>query len=382
MNLAAKSDYYEILGISKNASSEEIKSAYKRLAKKYHPDVSADPKAKEKFQEALEAYNVLSDSQKRQNYDQFGHATEGFSGYQGFRDFSGFGGGGIDFDFSDLFENFSGFEGFSSFTDLFGGRKKRDQHGENLRVDISIPFKEAIFGVTKTIEIERIENCSDCYGSGAEKGDSGKKTCSRCNGKGLLQKTQQTPFGLFSTQTTCAQCGGEGKIIEKPCNHCRGKGKIRKNRKIKVKIPAGIETGMHLHLQGEGNTGIGKGSQGDLFVVVFVEKHKFFKRDGPDIFFETPLSFSEVALGTKLEVPTLKGKAMLDIPSGTQTDTIFRMKGKGVKDLNSGRQGDQFVKVKVLTPSKLSRKERKLFEELNEQNGMKAKRKSVFDFLK
>jgi molecular chaperone DnaJ len=376
-----KRDYYAVLGIQKSASAEEVKAAYKRLAKQFHPDVSADPKAKEKFQEILEAYNVLSDEQKRQNYDQFGHAAEGFSGYQGFR---GFGGQGMDFDFSDLFQNFSGFEGFGEFADLFGGergRRSRDRAGENLRVDISIPFEEAVFGAEKKIEIERVEECSVCKGSGAEKG-TGKKSCSTCKGRGIVQRTQQTPFGFFSTQTTCPKCNGSGEVIEKPCKNCNGKGRARTQRTIEVKIPAGIETGMHLRLEGEGNAGSGRGRKGDLFVVVFVEKHRFFKRDGSDIFVEAPVSFAEAALGTELEVPILTGKAKLSIPAGTQTDTIFRMKGKGVKDLKTGRLGDQFVKVKTITPTHLGKKEKELLEELQRLNGIKEKRSGFFEWFK
>jgi molecular chaperone DnaJ len=373
-----KRDYYEVLGVGKSASAEEVKAAYKRMAKQFHPDVSSDPKAKEKFQEILEAYNVLSDEQKRANYDQFGHAAEGFSGYQGFGGF----GQGMDFDFSDLFQNFSGFEGFGEFSDLFGGGRARrhDHAGENLRIDISVSFEEAVFGTEKKIEIERIEECGICKGSGAEKG-TGKKTCSTCKGRGMVQRTQQTPFGYFATQTTCSKCGGAGEVIEKPCKECNGKGRVRNQRTIEVKIPAGIETGMHLRLEGEGNAGMGKGRKGDLFVVVFVEKHKFFKRDGADIFVEAPLSFAEAALGTELTVPTLNGKATVKIPSGTQTDTIFRMKGKGVKDLKSGKTGDQFVKVKTATPTHLSKKEKELFEELKRSNGVSEKRKGFFDWF-
>jgi len=239
--MSEKRDYYEVLGIGKSASADEVKASYKRLAKQFHPDVSSDPKAKEKFQEILEAYNVLSDEQKRANYDQFGHAAEGFSGYQGFR---GFGGQGMDFDFSDLFENFSGFEGFGEFADLFGGgraRRSQDRSGENLRVDISISFEEAVFGAAKKIEVERIEECAICKGSGASTG-TGKKTCSTCKGHGMVQRTQQTPFGYFATQSTCPKCGGSGEVIEKPCKHCNGKGRIRARRTVEVKVPAGIET--------------------------------------------------------------------------------------------------------------------------------------------
>lgn len=378
--MAEKRDYYDVLGIPKTASADEIKAAYKRLAKQFHPDVSTEAKAKEKFQEVLEAYTVLNDPKKRANYDEFGHAAEGFSGQDGFRGFEGF--SGANFDFSDLFENMGGFEGFGSFADIFGGqnRKSRDSSGENLRVDISIPFEEAVRGATKEIDIERVEPCAHCHGSGAEKGAAGKKTCPACKGRGFVQHARQTPFGFFSTQSTCAHCGGQGEVIETPCRHCAGKGRVRQERKIKVTIPAGIETGMHLRLQGQGNAGKGKGHAGDLFVVVMVEKHPFFRRDGADILVEAPLSFSQAALGADIDVPTLDGKAVLKIPAGTQTDTVFRMKEKGVKDLKTGRTGEQFVKVKIVTPTKLSKKEKELLEEMRKLNPGTKKQKGFFGF--
>lgn len=376
-----KRDYYDILGLNKNASADDIKSAYKRLAKEHHPDVSKDPKAKEKFQEILEAYNVLSDEQKRANYDQFGHAAEGFSGYRS--GFEGFSGAGMDFDFSNLFENFSGFEGFGSFSDLFGGQRTRtrQRHGENLRIDLSVPFEEAVFGATKTIAVEHVENCESCNGTGGERG-AAKKNCPTCKGRGIVQRTQRTPFGFFSTQTTCNQCHGEGQIVEKPCKTCNGKGRVRKTREIEIQIPAGIETGMHLRVSGQGNVGQNGGRPGDLFVVLFVEKHVFFKRDGADIFLESPITFSEAALGTELHVPTLHGKATIRIPQSTQTDTIFRLKSKGVKDLKTGKTGDQFVKVKVATPTHLTKRQREIISEFGEQNGVKEKREGFFDKLK
>ncbi len=367
--MAEKRDYYDVLGLKRDASTDDIKAAYKRLAKEYHPDVSKDPKAKEKFQEVLEAYTVLSDSQKRQNYDQFGHSAEGFSGF----DFSGFG-RGMDFDFSELFENFGGFGDFGPFAEMFGSRKtKRPRNGENLRADVWLSFEEAAFGTKKQVEIERLESCDACNGSGSEKG--GRETCPQCKGRGITQNTQRTPFGMFSVQTTCSKCKGEGTAIKHPCKTCNGKGVLKKRKKITVSIPEGIDTGMHLKLEGEGNASATGGKPGDLFVVIFVEKDESFKRDGPDLFVEIPLSFAQAALGAELEIPILKGKAKLKVPSGTQTGTIFRLRDKGVFDLKSGRKGDEFVKVRIVTPSKLSKKERELFERIAAENSEKTSKK-------
>ncbi|MFH0954986.1 MAG: molecular chaperone DnaJ [Candidatus Micrarchaeota archaeon] len=380
--MSEKRDYYDVLGLSKSAGADDVKSAYKRLAKEYHPDVSKDPKAKEKFQEVLEAYSVLSDGQKRQNYDQFGHAAEGFSGYSG-GGFGGFGGAGMDFDFSELFENFGGFEGFGSFADIFGGQSRRSRGsaaGENLRVDLMISLRDAASGASKEIEVHRTEKCESCSGSGSEQGSS-RETCSTCRGHGVVQNSQRTPFGIFSVQTTCPKCKGQGTVIKNPCKICKGKGIQKNSRKIEVRIPAGIETGMHLRLNEEGNASSSGGKNGDLFVVVFVETDEVFKRDGVDLFVESALSFAEAALGTNLRVPTLNGHASVKIPAGTQTGTIFRLKGEGVKDLKTGRKGDEFVKVMVVTPSKLSKEERELFEKLG-KNGVAQKREGIFDKLK
>lgn len=379
--MAEKRDYYDILGVSRNASADEIKAAYKRLAKQYHPDVSNDPKAKEKFQEALEAYGVLSDGQKRKNYDQFGHAAEQFQGYRGFEGF----GQGMDFDFSDLFSGMGGFEdlfrefGFAAQGGA-GTSRKRFRHGNNLRIDLNIGFEEAAFGAKKDVEIEHLEKCEECNGTGSK--DGGETNCPTCNGHGIVERMQRTPFGIFSTRTTCPKCGGYGKIIKNPCPKCSGKGIVRKRRKIEVDIPAGVNTGNHLRLQGMGDTGEQGGRAGDLFVVLFVEKHNIFKRDGADLFAEIPISFSEAALGAEVDAPTLKGTVKLKIPVGTQTGTIFRLKGKGIKDLDSGKIGDEFMKIFVETPQGLSKEQRKLFEELLKMNGTKEKRKSFFHRFK
>ncbi len=374
-----KRDYYEVLGVSKNASVDEIKSAYKRLAKAHHPDVSSDSKAKEKFQEILEAYTILSDPQKRSNYDQFGHATEGFSGYRG--GFEGFGaGGGIDFDFSELFENIGGFGEFG-FEDFgFGSLNKKARHrrkGENLRADVTLSFEEAAFGIAKKIELERNESCSACTGTGAK--NSELKTCSGCNGRGFITRSQRMPFGVFSTQSMCSKCGGSGKSAMDVCAHCRGKGEIKTRKTIEVIIPAGIETGMHLRVENLGNAGKNGGEPGDLFVVVFVESHDFFKRDHGDLFCEVPISFAQAALGTDLHVQTLKGHSNIKVPDGTQTGTIFRLSQKGIKDIHSEKTGDQFVKVIVETPKKLSKEEKKLFEELEKIHTKKRGRKGFLD---
>lgn len=374
--MADKRDYYEVLGVSKSASADDIKGAYKHLAKQFHPDVSKDPKAKEKFQEVLEAYHVLSDSQKRQNYDQFGHAAQGFSGYQG-GGFEGFSGAGMDFDFSDLFEN------FGSFSDIFGGGSRRSRGpatGENLRVDLSITLRDAAKGVSKEIQVERTEECEHCNGTGSEKG-SKRENCATCKGRGVVQNAQRTPFGIFSVQTTCPKCKGEGSVVKNPCKTCHGKRIQKKSRGIKVDIPAGIETGMHLRLSEEGNASSSGGKNGDLFVVIFVETDEVFKRDGADLFVEVPLSFSQAALGSELKVPTLDASATVKIPPATQTGTIFRLKNMGIKDLKTGEKGDEFVKVLVVTPSKLSSEERELLEKLGKNNDSK-KRGGLFDKLK
>ena len=373
--MSEKRDYYEILGLKKGASAEEVKSAYKKLAKKYHPDISKEENAEEKFKEGLEAYSVLSNPEKKANYDQFGHAAEGFQGFG--RGRTGFEG----FDFSE-----TGFEDiFSSFGfgDIFGGRRKRGpRKGVDLRFDLNISFEEAVFGIKKEIEIDRVESCDKCNGTGSE-GKDGLVECSQCNGTGMQTSAQRTPFGTFTTRTTCRKCGGEGKTVKNPCTKCNGTGRIKKRRKISVSIPEGIQNGAYLRLTGEGNAGERGAGNGDLYVVIFIEPHEFFKRDDADIYGEVPVTFSTSALGGEIDVPTLKGKAKLKIPVGTQTGTIFRLKGKGIKDLEQGGFGDEYIKVIVRTPEKLSKKQKELFEELKEgekqtENGFFKKFKKVF----
>ena len=367
-----KRDYYDVLGLSKNANAEEVKQAYKRLAKQYHPDVSRETNAEEKFKEIQEAYSVLGDEQKRSSYDQFGHAFEGFQGFQGFRGFEA----GPDFDFEDLFSDF-GRMGFGSiFKEAFGERE-RAERGSNIRVDASIGFEEAAFGIEKEIDVERIAKCETCNGTGSK--DREKAVCSACNGKGHTKKTNRMAFGVFSIQSTCSNCKGSGQVIKNPCRECNGKGTKRERKMIRVKIPPGVDTGSHLRLKGEGNAGTGGARAGDLFVVIFVEPHEIFKRDEEDVFCEMPISFSEAALGTKIDAPTLYGEAEIKIPPGTQSGTIFKLAGKGVKRLDGRGTGNEFVKVNIETPKNLSRKQKELLEELAKEERLKQKRKGFFE---
>jgi molecular chaperone DnaJ len=361
------SDYYGVLGLQKGASVAEVKKAYKKMAKKYHPDISTHGDAEKKFKEVAEAYSVLSDPEKKTNYDNYGDSYKNFQGYnQGFG--GGFGSGGIDIDFEDIFNSFG-------FGDIFGGRGKQKRDlGSNIKVNTTISFEEAAFGVEKEIKYDKIERCSSCKGSGAEKGK--EKTCDVCKGSGRELKQQRTPFGIFQSQRTCSKCRGKGSIAEKDCGDCRGQGFNTKKHKIKVKIPAGINTGNHLRLQGKGH--MGKDGVGDLYLVIFVEEHKVFKRDEYDVYAEIPISFTESALGATLEVPILKGKADLKIPSGTQTGTIFRIKEKGIQYLNSEKYGDEYIKVIVETPKKLSKKERELLEKLSKEEKISKERKGFF----
>ena len=377
--MASKRDYYEVLGLKKSASHDDVKKAYKDLAKKFHPDVNKESGAEEKFKEVLEAYSVLSDSQKRQNYDQFGNAGEQFSGFQWQ---GGQGQQGFDFNFEDLFSS-GGFGEFSEiFRDAFGESfgysnqgRKRPRKGQNLRVDLEITFEEAAFGIEKEIHIERIENCANCGGAGG----TGEEKCPKCNGKGMVQSTQRTPFGVFSTTIACSKCNGSGKIFKNICSNCNGRKFVKARKKILVKIPAGIDSGQHLRLEEEGSAGENSGPNGDLFVVIFIELHKIFKRDKSDIFCEIPLNFADAALGTKIEVPTLKEKAIVTIPAGTQTGTIFRLKGKGIKKLDSHEFGDEFVKVIIQTPKNLSKKQKELFEELQKEEKNSKEKKGFFN---
>lgn len=349
----SKRDYYEVLGISRQASADEIKKAYRKLARQYHPDANPDRKdAEEKFKEIAEAYEVLSDPEKRANYDRFGHAGVNGQGFGGFEGFGGFGNadfGGL----GDIFDMFFG----------GGGRKRRGpEKGNDLRVDLEISFEEAAFGLEKDIKVPRIEECGTCGGSGAAPGTKAQ-TCSACNGSGQVQFAQSTPFGRIVQSRTCDRCRGTGKVIEKPCPTCHGAGQVRKTRSIHVKIPAGVDSGTRLRVAGEGEAGLRGGPRGDLYVYIYVKSHKFFHRDGNDVVVEVPLSFAQAALGDEIEVDTLDGQVKVKIPEGTQTGTVFRLRGRGIPDLHGHGRGDQHVRVKVVTPGRLTDKQKALLRE-------------------
>lgn len=375
-----KRDYYEVLGVGKDATPEEIKKAYRRLARKYHPDVNpGDKEAETKFKEVKEAYDVLSDPQKRQQYDQFGHIDEQFSG-AGFGQQGGFG-------FGD-FGNFADFGGFEDIFDTFfggGSRRRRrpaPEKGADLRYDLEITLEEAASGLETELRVPRTENCPACGGSGARPGTQ-PVTCSACNGTGQQQFSRQTAFGRFINVQTCSVCHGEGKIIKESCPECRGEGKIMQERRIEVKIPPGVDNGSRLRVPGEGEAGVRGGPPGDLYVVIKVRPHKIFKRDGDDLYCEIPISFSQAALGAEVEIPTLQGKATLRIPEGTQPGTSFRLKGKGMPRLRRGvGQGDLYVKVNLKVPRKLNAKQKKILQEFVKAGGDSVEDKSFINWMK
>ncbi len=369
----ASKDYYSTLGLSKNASDADIKSAYKKLAKQWHPDVNKSPEATEKFKEISEAYSILSDAQKRQTYDQFG--SDAFSGGGFGQGASGFSGAG--FDFSDLFRggfggNFGG-QGFSSMDDLlrsaFGegfASARESAQPLHIRTDIELSFEEAAFGVTKSIELTRLEECETCQGTGSHSGK--KETCKTCKGRGMETHTRRTPFGIFQTTGTCSTCGGKGQTVSDPCKTCKGKGSIHRTKTIEVKIPAGVDEGNHLRLTKQGHAQHGK--QGDVYVVIHVQPHRVFKRDGSDVYVEQPISYEDAVLGGDVDVPLLGGKtATLHIPAGTKPGKIFRMKDKGIKFLNEDAFGDQFVRVEINIPETLNKEEKELLEQLRTLRG-------------
>ncbi len=363
-------DYYKTLGVSQNASQEEIKKAYKNLAKKYHPDINkSDPTASEKFKEINEAASVLGDEKKRAQYDRFGTASEGFgAGSSGF-DFSDFGFSDFGFDFEDIFDTF--------FSRGFGRRSRGPKRGADLRYDLEITLEESASGAKKTIVVPRMEKCPECSGTGAEKGSEISK-CDRCNGAGRIRETRRTPFGLFSTTAACPKCRGEGTVIEKPCSECDGTGRVHKERKIEINIPKGIDHGNELRIPGGGEAGIKNGTAGDLYIVIHIKPHDTFQRKGNDLYCEVPVSFAQAALGSEIEVPTLDGKAKLKIPPGTQTGTVFRMKGKGIPSLNSFGAGSQNVEIVIQTPRKLTKKQKELLHEFEKES---KKKKGFFSFL-
>lgn len=359
--MADKRDYYEVLGVSKGASDDEIKRAYKKVAKKYHPDLNqGDKEAEEKFKEAGEAYSVLSDPQKKARYDQYGHAGVDPSYGGGAGGFGGGFGGFEDFDLGDIFG--------SVFGGGFGGRSSRRSGpapGADIERTVDITFEEAAFGVEKEISVNKYDTCKTCGGSGAKKGTS-TQTCSHCGGSGQVKTTQRTPFGMFSSTGVCPECKGSGKIIKEPCPDCSGSGKTRTTKRLKVKIPKGIDNGQTITLRGEGEAGELGAPSGDLYLTVRVAAHKFFTRRGYDVYCEVPVSFSDAALGATLRVPTLDGDVEYNVPEGTQSETVFKFRGKGIPYLQAKGRGDQFVKIKVKTPKGLSAKQKELFRQLDE----------------
>ena len=346
--MVTKRDYYEVLGIARNATDEEVKKAFRKLAFKYHPDRNRDDGAEERFKEVNEAYEVLSDPDKRTAYDRFGHGgTEGIFG----RGFEGFNFGG----FGDIFDAF------------FGGtttaNRQAPQQGADLHYRFTITFEESAFGCEKEINILRTENCSLCQGIGCKPGSQPSR-CPNCNGSGQVRRTQQSIFGRFTSTTTCPQCRGEGRIITEPCSRCRGTGREKRQRSISVKIPAGADNGTQIHLMGEGEAGVRGGSSGNLYIILSVQPHHFFTRDGDNTLYELPINFAQAALGAEVEVPTLDGEVKLKIPTGCQTGRVLELKNKGIPHLHRRGRGDHLVTLRVVTPDKLTRKQQQLFEEL------------------
>ena len=352
-----KKDYYEVLGVSKNASQDEIKSAFRKLAKKYHPDVSKEPDAEAKFKEAQEAYAVLSDESKRGQYDQFGHAafqggSGGSGGFGGF-DFSGF-------DYSDIFDNLFG----GSFGGFGGRSSNRSRRGSDTLMKMKLSFDEAVFGCKKDISVDVIEDCSECNG----KGGFGESTCDKCHGSGTITSEQHTIFGSFLSKTTCPKCSGNGKSYSKTCNHCNGNGRVKTTKDLEVKIPAGVDTGTRLKLSGKGSAGTNGGPNGDLYIEFTVTEHEFFIRDDNDIYVEAPITITEAVLGCKKDIPTLYGNVTLTIPAGSESGDKHRIKGKGINNEATRRKGDMYIVLKIVTPKKLSKEQKKLLEELNKTN--------------
>jgi len=346
--MAIKQDYYEVMGVPRNASDEEIKREFRKLAKLYHPDRNREPGAEDKFKEINEAYQVLSDHEKRSRYDRYGRVDVA----EGFPDF-GFGGLG------DIFESF-----FGGFGTPFGRTAQRvPQRGDSLQSHLTLSFNEAVFGCSKEVEIQRIEFCPSCHGIGSEPGTN-PETCPDCHGTGQVKRVQQSIFGRFTHITTCSRCGGSGTVTSNPCSQCKGKGRIKVKRKVMAKIPAGVDDGQRLRLDGEGSAGLHGGPPGDLYVTFSVKTHNLFHRDGSDVLHELPINFAQAALGDEIRVPSLDGRVDLKIPPGTQNGKTFRFKGKGIPYIDGKGRGDLLVEVAITTPQHLDKNQRHLFEEL------------------
>lgn len=351
--MSSKRDYYEVLGVTRTATAEELKKAYRRLARQYHPDVNKEDGTEDRFKEINEAYEVLSNAEKRRAYDRFGHA--GVNGNAGVSDF-GFGGIG------DIFEEFFGFgTGTRS-------RRRGPRRGDDLQYELEIEFEEAVFGCEKEIEIYRLEICPSCSGSGAEPGTSPVR-CTQCNGTGEVRRVQQSILGSFVNVTTCPTCQGDGEMISTPCQNCRGNKQVRVSRTLTVKIPGGVDSGARIRLSGEGHPGFRGGPPGDLYVLLRVKPHSIFRRRGDDIILELPINVAQAALGDKIKIPTLDGDQAISIPPGTQTGRIFRLRGQGVPHLRTNGRGDQLIVTQVLVPTDLDEEQRELFQELGQTLG-------------
>lgn len=358
--MAQKRDYYEVLGVSKSATEAEIKSAFRKKAKQYHPDLNKDnPDAAEKFKEAQEAYEVLSDESKRKMYDQYGHAGVNSSGPSGFGGFGGAGFDASDFDFGDIFDNIfgGGFGGFSSG----GSSRSRATRGSDILMRINLSFEDAVYGTEKDLNIDVVEDCPECDGEGG----FDKETCERCHGSGTITTEQHTILGSFVSKTTCPNCNGEGHTYKRKCSNCRGKGKVKNNKTITVNIPAGIDNGNRLRVSGKGNPGTNGGPNGDLYLEFYVDEHDYYVRDGDDIYLDVPITITEAILGCKKTIPTLYGNVKLTIPPGVDSGDKQRIRGKGIDNKNSGNKGNMYVIMKVITPKKLSKEQKKLIDALN-----------------
>ena len=359
-----KRDYYEVLGVSRGASEDEIKKAYKKMARKYHPDLNpGDKTAEEKFKEVNEAYEVLSDADKKARYDQYGHAgVDPNFGAGGF-------GGGFDgsFDFGDLGDIFGSFFGGG-----FGGGRRTNpnapQRGESSRMSIAISFEEAAFGCEKAVTVERYETCDTCHGNGCAPGTS-PEVCPDCHGTGTVQVRRQTPMGVFATSSPCPKCGGKGRIIHQPCKDCRGSGMVRKKKTIQASIPAGIDNGQTISIRGQGNAGKNGGPAGDLLITITVRPHELFRREGTSVLCEAPITFTQAVLGAELEIPTIDGKVKYTLPEGTQSGTTFRLKGKGIPSINGRGRGDQYVTVYIETPKNLNKEQKEALKKFAETMG-------------
>ena len=360
--MADKRDYYEVLGVSKGASEDEIKKAYKKMARKYHPDLNPDDKeAEEKFKEVNEAYEILSDPDKKARYDQYGHA--------GVDPNFGAGGAGFDgsFDFGDLGDIFGSFFGGG-----FGGGRRTNpnapQRGESIRMSLAISFEEAAFGCKKSVTVDRMEPCGTCQGNGCAPGTT-PEICPDCHGTGQVQVRRQTPMGVFATASPCGRCGGKGKIIHQPCKDCHGAGAVRRRKTIEAAIPAGIDNGQTISIRGQGHAGKNGGPAGDLLITITVRPHELFRREGTSVLCEAPITFAQAVLGAELEIPTIDGKVKYDLPEGTQSGTTFRLKGKGIPAINGRGRGDQYVTVYIETPRNLNREQKEALKKFAESVG-------------